>query len=93
MAFEKFFLSLLVFFVYGPICIITIIFTFSLDTYIKIHTALDFNVISTPIINPLERGIDWFDNWAISHHKIIGPILILLSITDLKLLLELINSF
>lgn len=93
MALDKLFLCLLVFSVYGPICIVTIIFTFSLETYVKIHTALDFNVISTPIINPLERGIDWFDNWAISHHKIIGPILIVLSITDLKSLLELINSF
>jgi hypothetical protein len=93
MVFDKLFLCLLVLFIYGPICIVAIIFTFSLGTYTKIHSALDFNVIYAPIINPLERGINWFDSWAMKHHRIIGPVLIFLSIVDLRLLLELINSF
>jgi hypothetical protein len=44
------------------------------------------------IINPLERNIDWLDNWLMSHNKTVGPLLILLSIVDLKLWLEIIKS-
>jgi len=86
-----FILSAIVFSIYAPICLISIIFTFFLDTYIKIHETLNFPVFSTPIIlSPIERSIDWFDNWAMKNNKIIGPFLIILSIYDIKSFFDLI---
>lgn len=85
-------LSLIAFCIYGSICIISIAFTFSLDTYIKIHDALNFNIFSSPIFCPIERSIDWFDAWAMRNNVILGPILIALSIIDLKLFFDIIRS-
>ena len=45
------------------------------------------------IIDFLEKNIDWFDNWLIANNKIVGPILILLSLIDLKLWLDIIKLF
>jgi hypothetical protein len=88
-----FILASAVFIIYGSICIIAIIFTFALDTYIKIHDALNFHVFSTPILTPIERSIDWFDAWAMKNHGLIGPFLIMLSIIDLKAFFDIINAF
>jgi hypothetical protein len=85
-------LSLIAFSIYGSICLISIIFTFSLDTYMKIHEALNFSLFSSPILSPVERSIDWFDNWAMRYNAILGPILITLSIIDLKLFFDIIES-
>ena len=84
-------LSSMLFFLYGSICVIAIIFTFSLDIYIKIDEMLKLDILSTRILTPLEININWLDNWMKSHNKILGPILILLSLIDLKLLVDIIN--
>ena len=83
-------LNSIVFFIYSSVCIISIIFTFSLDTYIKIDEKLNLDIFSNPIITSLEIKIDWFDKWAMQHNKVLGPILIILSIIDLKILFTLI---
>ncbi len=85
-------LSLIAFSIYGSICIISIVFTFSLDTYVKIHDVLNFSIFSNPILSPIESGIDWFDAWAMRNNVILGPILIALSIIDLKLFFDIISS-
>lgn len=87
MGFDMFDLSLRViaFFIYGSIFIISLIFTFSLETYKKIDEKFNLEIISTRILTPLEININWLDVWLMEHHKIIGPILILLSLLDLKL--------
>ena len=85
-------LSLIAFCIYGSICIISIVFTFSLDTYVKIHDVFNFNIFSSPILSPIERSIDWFDVWAMRNNVILGPILIALSIIDLKLFFDIIRS-
>jgi len=85
-------LSLIAFSIYGSICIISIVFTFSLDAYIKIHDVLNFSIFSSPILSPIERSIDWFDVWAMKNNVILGPILIALSIIDLKLFFDIIRS-
>lgn len=85
-------LTFLIFFIYGSICIVSVIFTFSLETYCKIEARLNLDVFSTPVIlNPLERNINWVDVWMLEHNKIIGPILTILSLVDLKLWFNLIN--
>ena len=86
------FLSSIAFFIYGSICMISVAFTFSLDTYIKLHDALNFNIFSSPILSPVERSIDWFDAWAMRNNVIFGPILITLSVIDLKLFFDIIRS-
>jgi len=85
-------LSLIAFIIYGSICMISVVFTFSLDTYIKIHDLLNFDIFSSPILSPVERSIDWFDTWAMRNNVILGPILITLSIIDLKLFFDIIRS-
>ena len=83
-------LNSIVFFIYSSVCIISIIFTFSLDAYIKIDEKLNLDIFSNPIITSLEIKIDWFDKWAMQHNKVLGPILIILSMIDLKIIFTLI---
>jgi len=45
------------------------------------------------IIDILEKDLDWLDNCLIRHNKIVGPLLIILSIIDLKFWLEIIKFF
>jgi hypothetical protein len=85
-------LSAIAFFVYGSICMISLFFTFSPDAYMKLHDTLNFYVFSTPILSPIERSIDWFDVWAMRNNVIVGPILITLSLVDLKLIFDIIRS-
>lgn len=85
-------LSAAVFLIYSTACIICFIFTFSLDIYNKINDRLNTEIFLIEIINPLGRSIDWFDVWAMSNHKIVGPILMLLSLVDLRLGFYVINT-
>ena len=86
-------LSIVIFFIYGSICIISLIFTFSLETYKKIDEALNLEIFFWRPINLLDINIDYFDQWLIRHHRIIGPILVILSLLDLKLSFEIILKF
>ena len=87
-------LTSIVLFIYGTVCIISIIFTFSIDTYSKISEKLNSEIISgRVIVDFLEKNIDWLDNWLVNNNKIVGPVLILLSIVDLKLWLDIIKLF
>jgi hypothetical protein len=84
-------LNFLVIFIYGAICIISIIFTFFIDTYHKVDETLNLKIISGRALTPLEENINLIDNWLIEHHKIVGPILICLSLFDMKLFLGIIK--
>ena len=86
-------LSTAVFFVYTIICIISIIFTFSIDKYRKIDEMLNLDIISSRILTPLEVNINIIDDWLIKRHRLIGPVLIYLSLLDLKLTFNIINLF
>ena len=86
-------LSSVVFFVYFIICIISIIFTFSIDKYRKIDEMLNLDIISRRVLTPLEVNINIIDDWLIEHHRLIGPLLIYLSLLDLKLSFNIINLF
>jgi len=84
------FLSASVFITYGAICIVSIIFTFSLDTYYKIDKLLELDVFYTPALTPLDATIPWLDDLLFNCHFIAGPVLSTLSILDMKLLFEII---
>jgi hypothetical protein len=87
-------ISLIIFVLYSMACLISIIFTFSLDTYKKLDDMVDLNVLSNPVLVPgIEHRINKFDLWAMEHHRIIGIILIISSLINLKLTFSLVNSF
>ena len=92
MDFFTFFISAVIFFVYGVICMVSLIFTFSLDVYHKIDQVLKIDIISTRILTPIERNINVIDDWLMSNNKLVGPVLTLLSLIDLKLSFEIINK-
>jgi len=86
-------LSIIIFLIYGSVCVLSIIFTFFLDTYLKINDELNLEFFSSQITNPLEGTyIDTFDQWVVKNNKIIGPILILLSVIDMKFLFWIVNA-
>lgn len=76
----------IIFFIYGGVVIISVIFTLSVDTYIRINDLLNIMFSSQKTISPIEEDIDIIDDWLITHNKIIGPILALLSLLDIVIL-------
>ena len=81
-----------IFIIYSTVCIISIIFTFSLEIYLRIEERLNCYIIfSNPILTPLDRSIDWVNVWLMKYNKITGTILIVLSLVDLKLSLDIVN--
>jgi hypothetical protein len=84
-------LNWLIFLVYSVIFIISLIFTFSLETYRKIDEKLSSDLVTLPVISVFDKDIEWIDFWLMSHNKIAGPILAVLAVTDLKLYFDIIN--
>jgi allantoicase len=85
-------LSGLIFLVYSSICIICLIFTFSLDVYAKIEGLFNSEYFSNTAITVLDKNLDWFDDWVTRNHRKVGPILVIFSIFDLKLVFDTINA-
>jgi hypothetical protein len=88
-----FFGQFVVLLIYGAIFIVSIIFTFFINTYNRIDEFLSSGFIMPKIMNPLERNIDLFDDWLVTHNKIIGPLLSFLSLIDIFLLFKIIEVF
>lgn len=84
-------LSFTVFIVYAAVCGIAILFTFFLDIYLKIDEKLKLEVLTARVLTPLEANIQGLDGWLMGHHRIVGPLLIVLSMVDLKLFFDIIN--
>lgn len=78
--------------IYVAICVLTVIFTFFLDLYLKLNDRLNLDLFRNNILNPLDMDIDFIENWLIKRHKIVGPFLIILSLVDIKLLTGLIYN-
>jgi hypothetical protein len=77
--------------IYGSICILSLVFTFDLDAYLRINELLNLEFLSHQIINPLATRITTIDDWLISHNIMVGPILTLLSLADIVLLYRLLD--
>lgn len=86
-------LKVFAFLIYGAICIISIMFTFFIEQYRKLDEIFNLDIINTKILTPLEINIDIIDAWLIGHNRIVGPILIFLSLLDMKLYLDMVNLF
>lgn len=91
--FVKLTFNAIVIFIYGSICLLSIIFTFFIETYRKIDEKLKWEIFSIRIINPLEQNINVIDELFMRNNKILGAILILLSLVDLQLWLRLISQY
>lgn len=83
----------IILFIYSATCLLTIIFTLSIDLYRRIEEKANLEIFSDPIINPLSgSNLNWLDVWLQENHKIIGPILAFFSITDLCFWFKFINA-
>ena len=86
-------ISVLLYFIYGGICIVALIFTFSVETYYKIDGVFNLEMVISQFINPLlDRRVGTIEAWLIKRNRFVGPILIVLSLVDLKLTFNLINN-
>jgi len=88
-----FLLSTIIFLIYGTICIISLIFTFSLDTYNNIDEKLNLEILSTQVVTVLDTNINFLEIWIMNHNKIVGPLLTALSLIDMKLFFNIIRDF
>ncbi|MDD5155873.1 MAG: hypothetical protein PHF11_05255 [Candidatus Omnitrophica bacterium] len=79
--------------IYGGVCLISIIFTFSLETYFKIDRKLNFIVLDLPLfVTILDKiYIDCIEFWMLRHNRIIGPFLIMISLTDMYWCFSIVN--
>lgn len=78
----------LVLFIYGTALIISIIFTLFINMFNRLNEILNLSFVSTKTLNPLESNIDFLNEWLIARNKVIGPVLILLSLWDTVILLR-----
>jgi len=81
-----------IFFIYSAICVISIIFTFSLQIYTRIEEKLNIYILSNPILTPLDRSIDWFNILLKRHNRRAGIIFTVLSLMDLKLAFDIVSK-
>ncbi len=86
-------ISAIIFAMYGISCIVSLIFTFSLDTYRKIDETLNISVIQARALTAIERNSYVIDDWLMANNRTAGPLLIALSLIDLKLSFDIINMF
>lgn len=78
-------LELIVIFLYGSCALISLIFTFSLPAYRALEEKLDFELAPAIALTPLEQDIDVFDAFLAKFHGVIGPVLFIGCIVNLKL--------
>ncbi|MCX5696821.1 MAG: hypothetical protein NTU54_02420 [Candidatus Omnitrophica bacterium] len=76
-------LTVLVYFVYGSTLIISVLFTFFVELYVKIEEVLSFNFTQSNSAN-LGNTQPLFDLWMINHNRLVGPIMIVLSLYNIK---------
>ncbi len=79
----KVLLTVLVYFVYGSTLLISVLFTFFVELYVKIEEILSFNLGQSASAN-LGRSQNLFDLWMINHNRLVGPIMIALSLFNIK---------
>lgn len=91
-SFTMLFNSLIVF-IYGSICIISAIFTFSIERYRKFDEILNLDIIASRFLTPLDINLEIIDEWLFAHNKSIGPVLILLSLLNAKLYFDVVKLF
>ena len=81
-----------VLFIYGAILIVSITFTFFINTFNRFNEILNISLVSKNRLNPLGGNINFFDEWLNARHKIIGPILILFSGWEMVMLFKILGQ-
>jgi len=85
-------LSAVVFIIYSTTSVLCLIFVFSKERYLEIESNLACELFSSPTLSSmLEKDINWFHDWLVIHNRTAGLILLILSVTDLKLCFFIIN--
>ncbi len=87
-----FILGIIVTFICTAVCGIGILFTFFLDIYLALDKKASWWIIPSLILTRMEKDINGFDQWLKSKHKIVGPLLIILSLVGLKMFFNLIDK-
>lgn len=85
--------SLILFVIYSIIMVITVIFTFFLNSYKNMDEKLKIELIPSYTLTPIEQNINTIDEWLIRHNKLVGPILMALCALDIKLSFDLLVHF
>ena len=77
--------------IYGAIVAVSLVFTFSIETYKKLDYKLNVELWSSSFLSPLAKNIDTLDCWLMDHNRLVGPALIVLAIVDMQMWFNIIN--
>lgn len=84
--------SAIIFLLYGCICLLSLIFTFSIETYNRLEELLNSILFSGGNLSTvLDKKVDWLNVWVKDRNKLFGPLLLLLSVFDLISTLKIIS--
>ena len=79
--------------IYSSTCVLCLLLVISREKYLEIESIVGRVIFVCLVLAPvLEVNINWIHDWLISYNWIVGPVLVLLSIIDLKLFFFLIRS-
>ena len=84
-------LNIFIFIIYGGACLLSLIFTVSLDTYNLLDEKLNLEIFPNPVITPMDTQINFLSRWLIKYHTIVGSLLALSSLLALRSMFILIN--
>lgn len=84
-------LNIFIFILYGGACLLSLVFTVSLDTYNLLDEKLSLEIFPNPVITPMDMQINFFSRWLTKYHRIVGSLLVLFSLMSLKSMFVLIN--
>ncbi len=81
--------------VYGGIVFVSVIFTFFVNTYLRLDDMFNFEFVLLSVKNPMGKDIDLLrdiDEWLVARNKIIGPLLIVIACVDMAMLFDLLGA-
>lgn len=85
------YIGLVVYAIYGSICLIGLLFCFSANIFNTIDENLNFEIAARQKSNPLNITVFSLDEWMKQNHRVVGLLLAFLSLIDLKLYLSIID--
>lgn len=73
----------MLFVIYAAVFALSLIFALAVETFRKIDEAFSFNIIPGRALTPLESNINWFNEWAMSNNRVLGSVLVIISLWQL----------
>jgi len=86
-------LNVFIFVLYGGACLLSLIFTISLDTYSRLDEKLNLEIFPNPVITPMDAEMNSFSLWLAKYHRVVGSLLVFFSLLSLKSIFILVNYF